>query len=107
MPTVEASGTILATGSEQTLGTIVTNRNLLLVVDLTNLQAGDSVTLKMKRKVLSADAAALIYARQTYSGVQADPLAISIPIPSPFQAVFTLQQIAGVNRNFNYSVESI
>lgn len=106
MPTVENTGTVAADGTEQTLATINTNRNLLLVVDLSNMQAGDTVILKAKRKVTTAGSVRG-YIRRTYSGVQTDAASISIPLPSPHQAVFTLQQTAGVNRNYDYSVESL
>jgi len=106
MPTVEASGTLLATAAEQTLATVSSNRNLLLVVDLTLMQAGDTVILKVYRKVLTTGALVL-YARQSYVDAQTDPVAISIPFPSPFQASATLQQTVGGFRNFPWSLESL
>jgi hypothetical protein len=107
MPTVENTGTIVANGTEQTLATISLNRNLVAVVNLSNMAAGDTVIIKAKRKVLAGDANALGYIRQQFDGAQTDPVAISIPLPSPHQAVFTLQQTAGVNRSYPYSIESI
>lgn len=107
MPNVEASGTQSATvTTEHTLATITTSRVLILVVDTSNMVNGDSVELRVKRKVLSGGTAALAWFAR-YKHVQGDPVKISIPIPSPFSCAFTLKQTEGTSRNFAWAVESI
>lgn len=107
-PIVEASGTKVATGSgtEDTLATINSPRVLSVIVDLTNLVAGDAVTLRVKRKILSGSSLRTVY-RETFSGVQGEPAMISVPVPSPHQAVFTLTLETATPRNFDWSVESM
>lgn len=105
-PIVEASGTKLATGAEDTLATIATPRNLVLLVDLSNMAAGDTVTLRVKRAAKPAGLTRSVY-EEVFSGVQDVPIAISAPIPSPTSASFTLQQSAGTMRNFDWAVESL
>jgi hypothetical protein len=107
MPSVEASGTQSATvTTEHTLATITTSDVLILVVDCSNMVNADSVELRVKRKVLSGGAQALAYFAR-YKHVQGDPVKVSIPIPSPHEAVFTLKQTEGTSRNFPWSIESI
>lgn len=107
MPTVEASGTQTATvPTEHTLATITTSDVLILVVDTSNMVNGDAVELRVKRKVLSSGSEALAWFAR-YKHVQGDPVKVSIPIPSPHEAVFTLNQTDGSSRNFPWSVESI
>lgn len=106
-PNVEASGTLTATGSatEDTLATISLPRNMSLIVDLTNLVGGDAVTLRVKRKILSGGAIRTVY-KETFAGVQTDPGAISVPIPSPHQCIVTLALETATPRNFDWSLES-
>lgn len=107
MPTVEASGTQTATiSTEHTLATISTSKTLVLVVDTTNLVNGDAVELRVSRKVLTGGSEALAWFGR-YKHAQGDPVKVSIPIPSPFEAKFTLKQTDGTGRNFDWSVESL
>lgn len=105
-PVVESTGAQTATGAEDTLATINSPRNLVLLVDCTNMAAGDTVILRVKRKVRSAGSVRTIF-EEALSGAQSPPGWISAPIPSPHQAVFTLQQTAGTYRAFDWSVESL
>lgn len=107
VPVAEADGQLTATGSgtEDTVATITAPRVLTFVVDLANMVAGDTVTLKVKRKVRSGDTVRVVYS-EVFTGAQAEPIAISVPMPSPHQAVFTITQEAGTPRVFPWAVES-
>lgn len=107
IPVAEAEGSQTATGggTEDIVATINTPRVLTFVVDLTNMVGGDTVTLKVKRKVRSGDTVRVVHS-ETFTGIQADPIAISVPVPSPHQAIFSITQEAGTGRAFPWSVES-
>ena len=107
VPVAEADGSLTATGggTEDTVATITAPRVLTFVVDLSALTWGDAVTLKVKRKTRSGDTVRVAYA-ETFAGIQAEPIAISVPVPSPHQAVFTITQEAGTPKTFPWSVES-
>lgn len=112
MVTVEASGSQLTDGTEQTLATIVTPRVLLLVIDLDVMtDAGDIIVLRAKRKVLTGSASAQIYFAATFEGVDGgfpgETVQISIPMPTPFEGIFTIERTAGADRTYEWSVESI
>lgn len=106
-PVVETSGTLNATGSstEDTLATINSPRYLTLIVDTTAMQAGDTITLRAKRKVLSGGAVVEVY-KETFSWPIESPGLVSVPMSSPHQAVYTLAQESGTPRAFPWSVES-
>jgi len=110
MSTVVTSGTLTANGSEDTIGAVQnTAGTYIVVVDASNMSAGDATLLKAKRKVLSSDSAAVIVYEAAFQNAQADPVKISIPIPSPVNCAvgFTLTQTAGINRSYNYSIETL
>ncbi len=110
MPTVEASGQQLADGTEQTLATIAANRSLLLRVDVSVLADGETVVLRVKERVLVGGADRTIFADifDNGNGTRSQ-MPVSIPISSPHQAVFTLQQDTtfGAFKTFDWSVESL
>lgn len=106
MPTVRASGTITSTASEQNLINNSLNGEYVCAVDLSNMQVGDTITLRGYRKVLSGGSAKL-YVEQEFSGAQDPALACSIPVPAPYGVQFTLQRDAGTDRQYPYSVEQI
>lgn len=106
-PVVEASGTLTATGSgtEDTISTVNLPRTLWVVVDATNMVVGDTITLRVKRKVLSGGALVKFFEEQFAFPLE-QPGLISVPMPSPHQAVFTLAQETGTGKAFPWSVES-
>lgn len=110
MSTVVASGTLTADGAEDSIGSVQnTAGTYIVVVDTSNMANGDATLLKAKRKTISSDAAASIVYEASYQNAQADPVKISIPIPLPVNGAvaFTLTQTAGINRSYNYSIETL
>ena len=106
-PSSNANGTQTATiTTEHTLATITTVGTFLLNVDTSNMVNGDTVELRVKKKVLTGGSAVTV-AIASFSNVQADPVKISVPIVSLYSFVGTLKQTAGTGRNFDWNIEQI
>jgi hypothetical protein len=106
MPLIGASGSLLATSAEQTLATVVTNANYVLVVDASVMLAGDVLTLRLKREALNGGTRRTLY-QQTWTGVQAVPMKASVPVPGPYGVQATLQQQEGTGRTYPWSLETL
>lgn len=105
-PTVEAEGTQTAViSTEHTLATVSTSRVLALMVDLGNMLTGDEVELRMKSK-LTSGGSTLETVLGRYAGAQDIPIVQSIPMDSPYEATFTLKQIRGTGRAYDWRVDS-
>jgi hypothetical protein len=103
----ESSGTQTAViTTEHTLATTTSAKTRVLVVDLTNLVAGDTVELKIKTKVLTGGSVLLAYFA-TYTGSVAAPVVHSLPVPGTYGATFTLKQTAGTGRNFDFEIRTL
>lgn len=99
----EIEGTLTATGLEQDL--VSTTDNKLHVIDghidLTPLQAGDTVVVKQYFKVKSGGQF-IEYAEETYNDVQTQPdLHISTNY-GKYGIRITLTQTGGTNRSYDY-----
>ncbi len=104
---VESSGTQTAViGTEHTLAAPTTAGVRQLVVDLINLANGETVELRVSRPALSAGTVRT-WQTAVFSHAQSDPIVISVPIPSPLGATFTLKQTVGTGRAFPFSVETL
>ena len=98
---VRDSDTTTTDGTEQTLGAAQTFAGVYVVqVDLSALQAGESVKLKAKTKTLTGSAVA-VFIDQTFTGVQTEPLT------SPFSFTATLQRTVGTDRAYPWSINSV
>ena len=105
--TVASSGTQTASiGTEHSLAAETTSGAYVLWVDLSNLANDEEVELRVKRKVLTGGTI-----RQSmigsYKHIQGDPVVCSLPITAPYGATFTLKQISGTGRYFDWSVERV
>ncbi len=95
MATSKAEGSQLSIiDSEITLVTITDPATYVLTVDLSNMAMGDIVVLRAKLKVRGIGTTRTAYIG-TYEYSPDDPVAISIPLPTVSECVFTLEQIAG------------
>ena len=104
---VRDSDTTTTDGTEQTLGIAQTFSGVYVVqIDLSAMQAGDTVVLKAKTKVLTASATA-IFIEQTFTGVQTEPIAQTEPVTSPFLFTATLQRTVGADRAYPWSINSV
>lgn len=107
MPTSQAEGSQTAViSTEHTLTTITAAGTYALTVDLVNLALGDKLTLRGKLKVRSSGTTRTIYTG-VYAHTQDNSVAISIPIPSVSECVFTLEQTGGTGRAFNWEVVAL
>lgn len=99
------NGTQTATvGTEHTLGVSITSTgSFILVVNTTNMVLGDVLELRAKTKVLTGGAEAT-YLLVTYSHAQSDPVKMSIPVPSLYSLTFTLKQVSGTSRTFEWNI---
>lgn len=111
MATLQASGTQTATiGTEHTLADVAIAGTFQLVVRMNNLIAGDAVEIRIKTKVLTGQTNPEGDIYMIYSGVQAvdDINKRFIPIPNDLTDAasvrFTLKQILGTGRSFDWKV---
>ena len=104
---VKSSGTQTAViGTEHTLLATADAGTYQLKVDLVNMAAADQVILRVKVKVLTAGTIRTIWSGAYEEAAPTDGMvAVSIPLLCPFGATFTLQQVAGTGRNFDWSVD--
>jgi hypothetical protein len=105
----ETSGTLLADGTEQNV--IINNapvaefKPLAIDLDTTNMAAGDNVVIKFYKRIISGGGMVL-FDTIIYNGVQAVPGKTLAITPNRYGFAYTLQQTAGVNRNYNYGYHS-
>jgi len=94
-----AQGTLVANGSEQVLTLFTELGELNGYVDLSQMQAGDSVVIRQYTRIEGAFSQ---YAEESYTGAQALPSIFITTKPGDDGIRVTLQQTAGVLRQFNY-----
>ncbi len=97
----EGTGTLTADGTEQILRAYVGLGKLHAYIDLTNMVAGNSVTVRQYMTIKTAGAYAK-YAEETYAGVQTLPLLHLIMKPGKFGVKVTLQQAAVVYKTYDW-----
>lgn len=80
----------------------------VLIVDMVNMAAGDTVELRIKIAALTAGTQRVAY-YGVWTGAQAtdNMIAISVPIPSEQGATFTLKQTTGTGRVFPWKVMTL
>lgn len=106
---VEASGSqlLVVGGAASLLADISTNRILSGSFDLASMVAGDVIDIFARTKVLATGSLATIV-KQRFTGVQAQPiLAPMMPVDSPYETTFSIQQISGVARTIPWRVDSL
>lgn len=102
-----SSGTQTATlATEHTLDTDTTGKTYVLVVDTANLLNDETVTLRLKTKVLSGGTERLAYV-VNFSHIQTEPAKYSVPIPANISLKATLEQNGGTGRAFPWALLSI
>lgn len=94
-----ARGKITADGSEQTLVEDTLLSNLSGFVDLTQMQPGDTVTI---RQYVDMNGGYKLYADETYNDAQIQPAVYITAKTSNTKMKITLQQTAGTYREFSY-----
>ena len=98
----EAVGTLTADGSEQTIKEITSLVNKLhCFIDLTAMQAGDTVVVRQYMKIKAAGSF-IKYAEETYSDAQTLPMLYIVTKPAKEGIRITLEQTAGTNRDYDW-----
>jgi len=97
-----ALGTLAADGSEQTVAELTALGTLEGYIDLANMQAGDTIAIKLYAKMKSGGTYRQ-YDSFTYNGVQTSPAIHVLRVVAKYGFKVTLQQTAGVNRNYDYN----
>lgn len=98
----EGNGTLTPTdGTENTVREVTTKGKVHAYIDLTNMAAGDTVTIKEYIKIKSAGSY-IVYASEEFSGAQSKPMLHVVMKPSKHGAKITLTQSAGTYRSFDW-----
>lgn len=104
MSVIESSGTQTATlTTEHSLATPTTMKTRVLLIDAAALVAGETLTLRIKGKVLTGGTERLIR-EAVFTGPLSEPNIQSMPTVMPFGGTFTLTQTGGTGRSFDWSV---
>lgn len=107
---VQASGTLASAtiNTEFVLADLTPALTYVGTVDLSGMLAGDTVALNIYVKVLTGGTLKSVY-NQVFAGVQpaGSIVAVSLPVPSPFEWKFTLTQTAGTARSYDYNALSL
>lgn len=93
-------------GTEHTLGTITTAGTYVLNVDTANMNYGDQLIIRVNTRVRSVGTTRQAYSA-LYAHVQADPVKISIPVASPNEIEFTIEQTTGTGRAYPWEIVSL
>ena len=96
-----AKGTKTADGTEQDLVSVTGRGKYEGWIDLANMQAGDTVVVKEYVRLKSGGSWRL-YATATYTDAQTEPAIHPTRKLSEYGWRVTLQQTAGVNRDYDY-----
>lgn len=114
------SGTITASGSEQTFGAgpYTSAGTYVLTVNTENMVNGDRVELRAYMKNLTGDSELRLVQEANYSHVQGDAgdvgdsavgavLKQTVPVRSEYSMAFTIKQPAGSARDFDFRVDTL
>jgi len=110
LPNPISEGTLTSTGGEDTIYAGTTNRVTQLFVNMDNSTVTESVVIKEKIKVLTADSVALIAATTLVGadgGLPGSALIFQTePLSSPYGVTYTLT-LTGTNRDFKWRVDEV
>ena len=100
---VEGSGTLTATGSEQTIREITRVGKVQGYIDFTNMVSGDAVIIRTYAKIKSGGSYVLQGNKNIY-GTQYTPKLMQIyEFPTPqYGFKITLEQTDGTNRSYDW-----
>ncbi len=105
---VNSSPTFTADGSAQSLSAPTVAGVYRLLIDLSNMAASDAITLIAKQKILGGGVVRNVF-DEDFVDAQVDPDKIqhSMYVVAPQGCEFTLEQTAGVNRVYPYTVDKL
>jgi hypothetical protein len=108
--TALASGTqTTSVPSEHIVTTATVNGVYSFHVDLSNMQTGDTVELRIYQKIITGDSPLVAYYQLYYNAQSTDgQIAISVPIANELAEAdalkFSIKQTAGSSRNYKWKV---
>lgn len=108
MATEYETGSTTADGTEQTLNTTspeTTAGAYQVAIDVANMAAGDVLEIRIKEKARSADTQRTVL-HDVLSHAQAEPLWFSPPLLLINGWDVTIEQTAGTNRAYPWSIRS-
>lgn len=95
-------GTLTADGTEQTVAELTVLGTLEGHIDLSDMQPGDTITIREYIRMRKGGGW-ILYDSADYTGAQAEPALHVVKLPAKYGIRVTLQQTAGVNRDYNYN----
>jgi hypothetical protein len=100
-----SSGTILADGSVQEIVSKTSTKPFMaqLILDLSNMSGADQIVVVETVKVLEGGSLAN-FTKTRVTGAQEEPVLMFAPKYAVRQYTVTLQQLAGIYRNFHWSL---
>lgn len=99
--TEDSLGTLTATGTEDDIRESTVEGKLHCFVDLTAMQAGDTIVIRQYMKIKAAGSY-VKYAEETFSDVQSLPMLYVVTKPSKHGIRISLEQTAGTNRDYDW-----
>jgi hypothetical protein len=105
----EASGTITTSTFEQTINATTTAKTRQLVLDTTNMLNGDVIEIRARRKVLATGTVRTAMQVWTIGPIapSTNPVWTSPPVASPDGVTWTIKRVAGGDRSYDWSVETL
>lgn len=99
-------GSITTDGSEQTIGSAITDDAAYTgYLDMTNNAGGDTIVIKIKVRIAGTDDRVMI--KDTFTGSQDEPLYHFPPITSTENFTWTIEKTGGTNRAYTYRVYKV
>ena len=97
---------VSALNNEYALSSPTTAGSRILTVDATSLVSGDTLTLRVKEKVLSGGTVGLVKEVTLYGPVY-EGIVKGLPFTSPYGCTYTLTQSTGTLRSIPWRIDLI
>lgn len=105
--TNEAVGTTTTDGTEQTLSAALTgSKTYGLLLNTQPMANGDQLQVTIYVKTASGGTERVAF-QENYADVQAEPIKVSVPIPSVYSWKATVKRIAGTDRTYEWVLVSV
>jgi|TARA_R110000765_G_C18861874_1_gene600077 hypothetical protein len=100
------AGSITTDGSEQTIGSVVTDDAAFTgYLDMTNSTSGETIVIKIKVRISGTSDIVMI--KDTFVGAQDEPLYHFPPITSSENFTWTVEKTGGTNRAYTYRLYQV
>jgi len=96
-----AQGTVTADGTEQTIIEYTGKASLSGYIDLSNMEDGDTVTVRLYVKI-KGEGDYRLYHAETFNGRQEEPALYILPKVTGIAYKVTIQQTRGSYKSFDY-----